>query len=127
MRKTHWMLLLATVLVLGVSLGNMYLLNYGVKELDEILKPMEELIFQEQWEQAQALFEEADKTWRYDRNLWQITIDHVETENIEVAFSQLQSGLALQDINTAITGLYLLRHNIEHLLYIERLSWQNIL
>ena len=75
MRKTHWMLLLATVLVLGVSLGNMYLLNYGVKELDEILKPMEELIFQEQWEQAQALFEEADKTWRYDRNLWQITID----------------------------------------------------
>ncbi len=127
MKKTYILLIVSFLLVLGVGFGNIFLLNKGVSTLFGILEPIEECIYKEDWQKAQEIFHQYDQEWRKQRKLWQITIDHKETENIEVASSHLDAAIALNSVDDAILGLYELRHNIEHILYIEKLSWQNIL
>jgi len=127
LKKTYILLIVSFLLVLGIGFGNIFLLNKGVTTLSNILDPIEGCIYQEDWEEARLLFNQFDMEWRKQRKLWQLTIDHKETENIEIALSHLDAGIALNSVSDAIVAFYELIHNIEHILYIEKLSWQNIL
>lgn len=127
MKRIWFYLAFAFLLVLAVGFGNIWMLNYGTDELNAYLDPLEAAIHDEDWTKAGQLYQQVDQCWRHWRSLWQITIDHKETENIETAFAGLEAGIVLNDRNSAITALYTFRHNVEHIPYVEKLSWQNIL
>lgn len=127
MKKTWFFLALTFAIILAIGLGNIWLLNHGVEKMGEILVPLEQAVYEDNWEGAAHSFAKLDEVWRQERKLWQITIDHKDTETIEVSLANLEAGIALKDRITAITAIYAVSHNIEHILYVEKLSWQNIL
>lgn len=117
-------LLISFLFLLGW--GNIYILEKGAAALIQSAEKIEISIENENWQEAETLYNETQKTWNELRSFWPMIIHHQEMDRIEESMQKLKSYLHHQEPSNSMAELYSLLKYIRHIPDKEKLNLQNI-
>lgn len=120
-------LAVTTALLLGVCIGSYWYLVHSANHVLTIISYIEDDVITENWEQANAEFENAKTVWDKNKNIWQCFLIHQEIDDIESAFMELQGYMESHASAESLSSLYELSYSISHVPDTERISIYNIL
>ncbi len=122
---------LAIVLVFFLLIGfsifyNCYIEN-TFHDLLEDIKPIEQMIQQEDYEQILTVSAKAYDSWKQTEPYFNSLIDHNDMESFNDYFISLISSAQSQDFTETQTNYQLLCSSLEHLIRLNQISLENIL
>ena len=111
----------------GFGIWINYSLSGTANELGIKFSQIEQAVKQNNWSDAVKQVSLAKKSWSTRKSWWAVIIDHQEIDNIEVAFSRIESYIDAKNTGLSLGELALLKQSIEHIPKKEAVSLENIL
>lgn len=92
----------ALILLLGASLVSYYYLAGSAEQVCRELAGVEQALWAEDWQQAEAGLEQAEALWSKARRKWAMLIDHKDMDNIEISMVDLSGAIARRERDVAL-------------------------
>ncbi len=118
--------LVALLLVLSVSFITPYSLDTSASKILAGFGELEKAINHDNWEEASAGINIAEKLWNKDKGWWAVVIDHQEIDHIDMALIRTKEYISKQDRAMASGELAVLRQMLEHIPQKEQVNLKNI-
>lgn len=119
------LLLLISFLFL-IGWANIYILEKGASSLTETAEKLQISIENENWPEAETIYNEIQNTWNKLSSFWPMLIHHQEMDRIEESMQKLKSYLHYQEPSDSMAELFSLLKYIRHIPDKEKLNLKNI-
>lgn len=126
MTKLYIILTISIIIILAISIGSLYYLQYTADSLTVNLKILETSITKGDWNMAADDFSDAYGKWNKYRRIWPIIIDHGKVAEISKVYIDLQQSIRHGDSLQANQEIKTLLYLVYEVPETEKLSWQNI-
>jgi hypothetical protein len=126
MLKLYIILTISIIIILAISIGSLYYLQYTADNLTVNLRTLEKSITQEEWHLAADDFSTTYAQWNKYRHIWPIIIDHSKVAEISKIYIDLQQSIKYADLPRASQEIQTLLYLVYEIPATEKLSWQNI-
>ena len=123
-------LIYTTILTLAIIAAGLFTINMLKKDaevLHNFVLEMESHILAEKWDEAGVAGKKLHDQWEKYKKIWPMLIDHLEIDNLNIQFSELESYLSSRDKTQALSKLSVLKVLVKHIPERESFILQNIL
>jgi len=122
------MLVLISILavIISFSFWTNHLLQASADEMLQSITEIEQVLLNNEWEQARIKTDEMEKTWDKIAGWWPAVLDHQEIDNIEFSMAKTKEYITAKDASLSWGQLSELKLMISHIPEKESLKIINI-
>lgn len=120
-------IVLITILIAGTSIY----FNYKVKKTSDTLSihmdKIREYTLKDEWEKASDEFKNIEQNWGNGKNLWMLTINHNEVDEISLSMAKLKEFIASREKTHVFSELAFLKQLVDNIVDSRRFTFSNML
>jgi len=130
MRKKGINILIVECITLAIIFGSGFLLRFYLqKSSDELISKLDKVYYYvntNSWDEAYQEINDLNKDWERKEKVWCTVINHHEIDNISVSLKTSLVYIEKKDQVESLASLSSLKHYIEHIPEMEKISPMNI-
>ena len=114
------------LIIFAAAIGNLYLIESLTTNLTNSLEQLETKVINEEWTEAELIYENLEKEWKKAKNIVAISVDHADLRHLEISINRMSSLIDTKNKTDLLPEITVTKNLVKNIPEEERLYIKNI-